>query len=111
MELHVNDVVHNSDAPPDTPALYVLRNDLGLVGVRTGCGEGHCGACTVLVDGQPTTTCDLPLWALAGKTVRTPEGLGTPLHPHPVQAALLAGQAAQCGYCPGAARTTGSSRP
>ena len=64
-----------------------------------GCGEGHCGVCTVLVDGRPTTTCDLPLWALEGKTVVTPEGVGSPGHPHPVQAALLDEQAGQCGFC------------
>lgn len=80
-------------------AVYVLRNELGLAGVRLGCGEGHCGACTVLVDGRPTTTCDTPLWALQGKQVVTPEGLGTPDRPHAVQAALLHEQAGQCGFC------------
>ncbi len=80
-------------------AVFVLRNDLGLAGVRLGCGEGHCGACTVLVDGVPTTTCDLPLRALEGCTVRTPEGVGSHERPHPVQTALLQAQAGQCGFC------------
>jgi nicotinate dehydrogenase subunit A len=64
-----------------------------------GCGEGHCGACTVLVDGVPTTSCDLPFGALEGKHVTTPEGVGTPQHPHPVQAAICAEQPGQCGFC------------
>lgn len=80
-------------------AVYALRNDLGLAGVRMGCGEGHCGACTVLVDGRPTTTCDLALGALEGCAVRTPEGVGSPEHPHPVQTAFLQEQAGQCGFC------------
>ncbi len=87
------------DAEPQTPLLTVLRNDLGLVGARFGCGEGLCGACTVLMDGLPVNACDTPLWAAAGRLITTIEGLGTPAAPHPVQAAFLAEQAAQCGYC------------
>lgn len=99
MEIHVNGSLRRCDAPAGSMAVYVLRNDLGLAGVRLGCGEGHCGACTVLVDGRPTTTCDTPLWALEGKQVLTPEGVGSADKPHAVQAALLAQQAGQCGFC------------
>ena len=99
MDITINGTPRRCDVPDSTMAMHVLRNDLGLVGIRVGCGEGHCGACTVLVDGKPTTTCDLPVWALEGKTVRTPEGLGTPEAPHPVQTAFLKLQAGQCGYC------------
>lgn len=84
------------DLDPETPLLYVLRNDLGLMGTRFGCGSGMCGACMVLVDGHPTPSCDLPLSAVEGKTVVTVEGLGDP---HPLQTAFLEEQAAQCGYC------------
>lgn len=91
--------MRSCDAPATSMAIYVLRNDLGLLGVRLGCGEGHCGACTVLVDGVPTTTCDLPMASLQGRTVRTPEGVGSRERPHAVQAAFLREQAGQCGYC------------
>jgi nicotinate dehydrogenase subunit A len=84
---------------PDTALLYVLRNHLGLKGTRFGCGLGLCGACLVLVDGQAAYSCDMPLWAVRDKEVTTVEGLGTPSQPHPVTRALIAGQAAQCGYC------------
>jgi nicotinate dehydrogenase subunit A len=83
----------------DTALLYVLRNHLGLKGTRFGCGLSLCGACLVLVDGRATYSCDTPLWAVAGKEVTTVEGLGTPERPHPVAQAIIAGQAAQCGYC------------
>jgi nicotinate dehydrogenase subunit A len=83
----------------DTALLYVLRNHLGLSGTRFGCGQGLCGACLVLVDGEPRYSCDTPLWAVAGKRVTTVEGLGESGRPHPVAAAIVAGQAAQCGYC------------
>ena len=82
-----------------TPLLFALRNDLGLKGVRPGCAVGDCGACTVLVDGAGTRSCSTPLEAVAGADVVTPEGLGTPDDPHPVQQAFLDEQAAQCGYC------------
>ena len=94
MKLHINGVSHEVEAKEDTPLLYVLRNDLGLVGSRFGCGSGQCGACFVLVDGKPTASCDLPIWSLSGKKVVTVEGLDGR-----VQRALLAEQAAQCGYC------------
>lgn len=99
MEIKVNGSVRHCAAPLGSMAVHVLRNDLGLAGVRLGCGEGHCGACMVLVDGHPTTSCNLPLSALQGREVRSAEGLGTGASPHPVQAALLRVQAGQCGYC------------
>jgi nicotinate dehydrogenase subunit A len=86
-------------AGPDTPLLYVLRNDLGLVGSRFGCGTGQCGACFVIVEGKALPSCDTPLWSVAGKKVTTVEGLAKGGELHPVQKALLAEQAAQCGYC------------
>ncbi len=82
-----------------TKAAYALRHELGLCDVRIGCGEGYCGACTVLVDGKPTTSCDLPLWALEDKSVTTVRGLGSPERPHAVQSAFVQEQAGQCGYC------------
>jgi len=86
-------------ADPDTPLLYVLRNDLDLTGTHFGCGLAQCGACTVLVDGRATRSCVTPASAAVGKTVTTVEGLGSPDRPDPVQAAFIAEQAAQCGYC------------
>jgi nicotinate dehydrogenase subunit A len=83
----------------DMPLLYALRNDLGLHAAKFGCGLGQCGACTVLVDGKPTRSCLTKISAAAGKQVTTAEGLGSPDKPHPVQAAFIAEQAAQCGYC------------
>jgi nicotinate dehydrogenase subunit A len=79
--------------------LSVLRDELGLNGPKFGCGQGECGACMVLVDGQPQTACNLPLWSVQGHQVVTLEGLGTPEAPHPLQAAFLHECAAQCGYC------------
>jgi nicotinate dehydrogenase subunit A len=99
MELLINGVKRHCDFPANAHAVFALRNELDLKGVRMGCGEGHCGSCTVLVDGVPTTTCDLPFWALEGKHITTPEGVGTVAHPHPVQAAVLAEQPGQCGFC------------
>jgi len=84
---------------PDTALLYVLRNHLGLTGTRFGCGLGLCGACLVLIDGRPAYSCDTPMWAVPNREVTTVEGLGTPGRPHPVAQAIVAGQAAQCGFC------------
>ena len=84
---------------PDEPLLYVLRNQLRLTGVKFGCGLAQCGACMVLVDGAPAPSCKLPISAAAGRKVTTIEGIGSPEKPHPVQAAFIAEQAAQCGYC------------
>ena len=89
--------VESSD--PDQPLLYVLRNGLKLTGPKYGCGLGQCGACTVIVEGEATRSCQLPVSAVAGRKVTTIEGLGTAEKPHPVQAAFIEEQAAQCGYC------------
>jgi nicotinate dehydrogenase subunit A len=84
---------------PETALLYVLRNHLGLKGTRFGCGLGLCGACMVLVDGHIAFSCDTPLWSVLNKTITTVEGLGTAGRPHPLTRALIARQAAQCGFC------------
>jgi len=97
--LTVNGKRHAVSAEPETALLYVLRNDLKLKGARFGCGLGQCGACTVLVDGKPVQSCDLPLSAAAGKSIITIEGLARDGELHPLQAAFIAEQAAQCGYC------------
>jgi nicotinate dehydrogenase subunit A len=99
MNVTVNGATREVVAQPDTPLLYVLRNELGLVGSRFGCGSGQCGACYVLIDGRPMASCDLPLSFAAGKRITTVEGLGAGGQLHPVQKALIAEQAAQCGYC------------
>ena len=97
--LQVNGGTHEVAAEPNTPLLYILRNDLGLKGTRFGCGAGHCGACTVLVDGNAVQSCDTPLWSASGREITTIEGLGSVERPHPLQQAFLGEQAAQCGYC------------
>jgi nicotinate dehydrogenase subunit A len=84
---------------PDQPLLYVLRNQLGLHAAKFGCGLGQCGACTVLLDGRAVRSCQTPVKQAAGRAVITLEGLGTPEKPHAIQAAFIAEQAAQCGYC------------
>ena len=99
MNLTINGTARSVDAKPDTPLLYVLRNDLGLVGSRFGCGSGQCGACFVLVDGRPMASCDMPVSFVVDKKVTTIEGLGADGELHPVQKALIDEQAAQCGYC------------
>ena len=87
------------DADPASPLLFALRNRLGLSSVHLGCGANQCGSCHVMVDGHAVAACDTPLWAAAGKSVTTLEGLGTPAKPHPLQTAFIAEQAMQCGYC------------
>ncbi|WP_116364301.1 (2Fe-2S)-binding protein [Parahaliea mediterranea] len=87
------------EAPPAMPLLWVLRDQLGLVGTKYGCGIAQCGACTVLFNGSAMRSCQLPLSAVAGAEVVTIEGLGTPADPHPVQQAWIDEQVAQCGYC------------
>ena len=99
ISLTVNGAAQSVDADPDTPLLYVLRDELGLNGAKFGCGLGQCGACTVLVDDRPAFSCLLPIAALAGRKVRTIESLGTPDRPGALAAAFEAEQAAQCGYC------------
>jgi len=97
--IRVNGKNHIVAAEAETPLLYVLRNDLKLKGARFGCGLGQCGACTVLVDGNPVQSCDFPLSAAAGKSIITVEGLAENGKLHPLQEAFVAEQAAQCGYC------------
>jgi nicotinate dehydrogenase subunit A len=99
MKLKVNGREHEVTADVKTPLLYILRNDLGLKGTRFGCGTGHCGACTVLMDGKAVQSCDTPLWSVEGREITTIEGLGTREKPHALQQAFLDEQAAQCGYC------------
>jgi nicotinate dehydrogenase subunit A len=97
--LKVNGHYHQVDADPDTPLLYVLRDDLKLNAAKFGCGLGQCGACTVIVDGNAVLSCVTPLLLVAGKQVTTLEGLGTVAAPGPIQRAFIEEQAAQCGYC------------
>lgn len=97
--LTVNGELAEVHGDPETPLLTVLRNDLGLLGSRFGCGLGLCGACFVRVDGAVVPACDTPLWSVAGKDVVTVEGLAPSGELHPVQQALLDHQAAQCGFC------------
>ena len=97
--LNVNGVQHTVRAKPDTPLLYILRNDLKLKGAKFSCGQGLCGSCTVLIDGLNMMSCDTPLWAAAGKAITTIEGLGGRKAMHALQSAFVAEQAAQCGYC------------
>jgi len=99
VSLNVNGTLHSVAAEPDTPLLYVLRNDLGLNAAKFGCGLGQCGACTVLADGAPVRSCITPIGTLGQLAITTLEGLGTIERPHPLQAAFMAEQAAQCGYC------------
>jgi aerobic-type carbon monoxide dehydrogenase small subunit (CoxS/CutS family) len=87
------------DGDPDTPLLTVLRDDLGLVGTRFGCGQGLCGACSVRLDGVVVPSCQTPVWQAEGRSVTTVEGLSAGGSPHPVQRAILDRQAAQCGFC------------
>lgn len=84
---------------PEQPLLYLLRNTLALHGAEFGCGLGQCGACTVLLDGKAVRSCITPIKQVAGRSVTTLEGLGTPEKPDAIQAAFIAEQAAQCGYC------------
>jgi nicotinate dehydrogenase subunit A len=117
MTLKVNGRDHRIDADPDTPLLYVLREELQLNAAKFGCGLGQCGSCTVMVDGKPVLSCVTPLLLLEGKQVTTLEGLGTVEQPAPIQRAFMEEQAAQCGYCiPGMmmraqALLQGNSRP
>ena len=97
-QITVNGRSHAVRATPDTPLLYVLRDELQLDGPKFGCGLAQCGACTVIVNGRATRSCVLPV-AAVNAPVTTVEGLGTPAHPHRVQRAFIAEQAAQCGYC------------
>jgi aerobic-type carbon monoxide dehydrogenase small subunit (CoxS/CutS family) len=99
LSLLVNGIKHQVDSPPDQKLLYVLRDELGLTGTKYGCGEGQCGACTVLLDGEPVRSCLMPARAAAEKKITTIEGLEHDGHLHPVQQAFLEAEAFQCGYC------------
>ena len=99
MTLKVNGRDHQVDAEPDTPLLYVLRDDLKLNAAKFGCGLGQCGSCTVIVDGKAVLSCVTPMVLLEGKQVTTLEGLGSVSTPAPIQRAFIEEQAAQCGYC------------
>ena len=99
VSLKVNGATRSVPAEPDTPLLYVLRNDLELNGAKFGCGAAQCGACTVLVDGQAVRSCVTPIGALTKSEITTLEGLGTLDRLHPLQRAFIDEQAAQCGYC------------
>jgi nicotinate dehydrogenase subunit A len=99
MTLKVNGRDHEVDAEPDTPLLYVLRDDLALNAAKFGCGLGQCGSCTVIVDGKAVLSCVTPLLLLEGREVTTLEGLGSIETPAPIQRAFMDEQAAQCGYC------------
>lgn len=99
IDIIVNDVPVSLDLSEDANLLDVLRNHLGLLGSRFGCGAEQCGCCMVLVDDEGVTSCAMSLDAVAGRSIRTVEGLGTPDAPHPLQTAFLEEQAGQCGYC------------
>jgi nicotinate dehydrogenase subunit A len=99
LTITVNGQTHDVEATPDTPLLYVLRNEMELNAPKFGCGLSQCGACTVLLDGEAIRSCIYPLSDVAGKVVTTLEGLGNEEHPHPLQQAFIDEQAAQCGYC------------
>jgi len=98
-KLDVNGTVHDVDADPATPLLYVLREDLKLNAAKFGCGMGQCGACVVMVDGEAIYSCITPISALERRKIKTVEGLGTADKPGPMQRAFIEAQAAQCGYC------------
>src|SRR5580692_12062513 len=99
VNITVNGTTHTVSADPNTPLLYILRNDLGLNGPKFGCGLAQCGACKVIIGKDAVTSCSVPLGAVGNQPVTTLEGLGTLDKPHPVQRAFIAEQAAQCGYC------------
>ncbi|WP_332824330.1 (2Fe-2S)-binding protein [Ramlibacter sp.] len=98
-QIHVNGRPQKVDAEPDTPLLYVLRDNLELHGPKFGCGMAQCGACTVHLDGEATRSCVVPVSAIGAKKVTTLEGLGSSSKPSPLQQAFIDEQAAQCGYC------------
>ena len=99
INLNVNGRSRSVPADPDTPLLYVLRNDLELNGAKFGCGLAQCGACTVLIDGKPVRSCVTEIGSIGGAQITTLEGLGTVDKPHALQRAFIEEQAAQCGYC------------
>jgi aerobic-type carbon monoxide dehydrogenase small subunit (CoxS/CutS family) len=96
--LTINGSAHQVDVEGDTPLLWVIRDEVGLTGTKFGCGVGVCGACTVLLEGEPTRSCVLPVSAVAGRSITTIEGLSADKS-HPVQKAWIAESVPQCGYC------------
>jgi isoquinoline 1-oxidoreductase alpha subunit len=98
MNLTINGNTHKVDVEGDTPLLWVIRDEVGLTGTKFGCGVGACGACTVLLEGEPMRSCMLPVSAVAGKSITTIEGLSADKS-HPVQKAWIAESVPQCGYC------------
>lgn len=99
MELNINGQSRNTQAEPNMPLLWVLRDELNLTGTKFGCGVAACGACTVHVDGQAVRSCVVPVSAAAHQKIKTIESLGTVENPHPLQVAWIAEQVPQCGYC------------
>lgn len=99
MELVINEKTHRADIDPERMLLWVLRDQFDLTGSKYGCGEGQCGACTVLVDGIPIRSCITPVKAVTGKAITTIEGLARKGQLHPVQKAFIQADAMQCGYC------------
>ena len=99
MQLNINGQSRTANADPSTPLLWVLRDELNLTGTKFGCGVAVCGACTVHVNGQPVRSCVMPVSAVTNQKIRTIESLGTPDQMHPLQAAWIAEQVPQCGYC------------
>jgi isoquinoline 1-oxidoreductase alpha subunit len=97
-QLNINGRSHNVDVDPDTPLLWVLRDNLGLTGTKYGCGIAQCGSCTVHVNGEPVRSCKTPISEIAGKKVTTIEGLSAKSS-HPLQKAWIAAEVPQCGYC------------
>lgn len=99
MELNINGKVVQTDADPNMPLLWLLRDEMNLTGTKFGCGVGACGACTVQIDGEAVRSCVVPVSAVAGKKIRTIEALGSSDKQHALQAAWIAEQVPQCGYC------------
>ena len=99
IEIEVNGEPREVETNPDTALLYALRNELDLKAAKFGCGEGTCGSCMVIIDGEPVNSCDIPVSEVAGKSVTTLEGLADGPVLHNLQQAFIAEQAAQCGYC------------
>ena len=99
MDLNINGQSRSTNADPGMPLLWVLRDELNLTGTKFGCGVAACGACTVHLNGQPVRSCVIPVSAVTSQKIRTIESLGTPEKPHPLQAAWIAEQVPQCGYC------------
>ena len=99
MELNINGKPTQVDTDPNMPLLWVLRDVLNMTGTKFGCGVAACGACTVRIDGEATRSCVMPVSAVIGKNIQTIESLGTPDKPHALQAAWIAEQVPQCGYC------------